>query len=358
MKKQRGIPEDLEFQIVQSLPVKSLARFNCVCKRWQSMILTHVNNNKEEELLLVVNLETRFIDFNAPNPKLTKLCCGFSVVGSVNGLLLCTGMEKKGLTVWNPWTQTEKHIPMERSTRLPTPVWLTTQLVYGLGYDKNMDDHIIVVVMKLRELSPQGSNLMVEVYLLKTQTRTLTHKNLFGNTKWNFNTDVAALFCNENLYWRVVKEKDNGVGYAQSILCFDLKEREFNEILPPYIVKGYFRIAVFGGRFCLVDWYDERKSYVHVWEWDCSWIHKVRIPCLSSIENVHRHVRPIILLKNGEFIVVFTCTQDLQDRDKGGTNVMFRYNPTTHVFTNLNVVDYCVYGIEITYKKSLLSYTD
>lgn len=34
----RSIPEDIEFEILTRLPVKSLCRFRCVCSRWLSII--------------------------------------------------------------------------------------------------------------------------------------------------------------------------------------------------------------------------------------------------------------------------------------------------------------------------------
>ena len=48
------IPENVEFNILAWLPVKSVIRFRCVCKPWDSFIIspyfisTHLNNNNSK----------------------------------------------------------------------------------------------------------------------------------------------------------------------------------------------------------------------------------------------------------------------------------------------------------------------
>ncbi|CAJ1941136.1 unnamed protein product [Sphenostylis stenocarpa] len=70
------VPEDLIIQILLRLPVKSLVRFNCVCKSWLSLIsdshfsLSHFERAATctERLVFFEPSapEVRSIDFNAP----------------------------------------------------------------------------------------------------------------------------------------------------------------------------------------------------------------------------------------------------------------------------------------------------
>ncbi|KNA07218.1 hypothetical protein SOVF_173850 [Spinacia oleracea] len=165
------LPMDLITSILTRLPAKSLARFKCVSKTWNSLLhspnfskLYLAHSLSSDHRLLIVNygshLEstplkrsskldiattiTATSRFDLPN-----LFSGyeFSICGSVNGLiaLVCTKVESPQLLeviLWNPSTNFHVVLPH------PPPVdELPSEfrgVSFGFGYDSSMDDYRIV----------------------------------------------------------------------------------------------------------------------------------------------------------------------------------------------------------------------
>ncbi|KAK4855922.1 hypothetical protein QYF36_012311 [Acer negundo] len=71
-KKQRNlhIPEDIIFSILRRLPPKSLARFKCFCKSWQSFANQHKYHNHK---LILSGKTIQSVDFEADEIKAVDL---------------------------------------------------------------------------------------------------------------------------------------------------------------------------------------------------------------------------------------------------------------------------------------------
>ena len=131
------LPGDVILNILARLPVKSLFRFRCVCKSWDSLITspyfisTHLNNNNNDHdcgYLLHMPNAVRYImhsSSSANSPVCTVVCdctfnriskypipfsfhlCLVQIIGLCNGLL-CSAEHGNGpsfadvLYLWNP----------------------------------------------------------------------------------------------------------------------------------------------------------------------------------------------------------------------------------------------------------------
>ncbi|KAI9112697.1 hypothetical protein K1719_016363 [Acacia pycnantha] len=115
------LPEDIMVNILGRLPVKSLIRFQCVCKHWKNLFKTssfvtdhlHCSSAQNPSLLFKPNsncqpLHLSLIDgeINALEvqiPPLIGSLPDIMIVGSSNGLLcVATDESKDSLFLWNP----------------------------------------------------------------------------------------------------------------------------------------------------------------------------------------------------------------------------------------------------------------
>ena len=137
------LPHDVVLNILARLPVKSLLRFRCVCKLWDSSItspnfisthLSIVNNSNDDDHAYLIQTCIKY--FSCKIPRICKvLCCDrtfdslfeYSVpsvfdlylsemVGSCNGLV-CLAQRGKHSTasdaiyLWNPSIRKFKRLP-------------------------------------------------------------------------------------------------------------------------------------------------------------------------------------------------------------------------------------------------------
>ncbi|KAK4256288.1 hypothetical protein QN277_009173 [Acacia crassicarpa] len=157
------LPHDIIRNILKRLPVKSLIRFQCVCKDWQnliqnpSFIADHLQQSTHENPYLLLEC----IDINIPlRWRLILLDCGLqvrgfqyspsnnylrnaSIVGSCNGLL-CLEIHEfnrspRSLSLWNPATTAVRHVPRTR-----TSISDFDDCVTGFGFSPIVNEYKIV----------------------------------------------------------------------------------------------------------------------------------------------------------------------------------------------------------------------
>ncbi|KAB2063906.1 hypothetical protein ES319_A10G250300v1 [Gossypium barbadense] len=169
------LPEVLVMEILSKLPVKSLARFNCVCKYWCSsfqiphFIFKHYHNNIKNNNL---NLLLRRHDGNTFQPYLSQLSnekdkknlvkqnihLPFfknaipSVYGVCHGLLCLQELSTDKAALWNPSTREFKILPPSSIQRPPYLSPMEGNLaLYGvsfdhaaLGFDSKTNDYKVI----------------------------------------------------------------------------------------------------------------------------------------------------------------------------------------------------------------------
>ncbi|KAL5782466.1 hypothetical protein ACOSP7_007495 [Xanthoceras sorbifolium] len=70
------------FNIQCILPLKSLLRFKCVCKSWQSF--SNKNKYYNQKLILLLHSSIQFVDFEVDEAKVVDLRIPFKVLNSCN----------------------------------------------------------------------------------------------------------------------------------------------------------------------------------------------------------------------------------------------------------------------------------
>ncbi|TXG71589.1 hypothetical protein EZV62_000168 [Acer yangbiense] len=361
MKKDTHVPDVLIFNILRSLPAKSLVRFKCVCKSWLSFISQLRYDN--EEFILRTSYCFCSIDFKASDEiKLVMLgyplrySTDLTVIGSCNGLL-CIRNSGDILCIWNPWTRRYKTVSSE-----PNRVTILSRVtsLSGFGYDHSTDDYIIVRFTNIVEIYSRKTDSWFQMGRLPQQI-------------WHSSLKKIGFFVNGALYWHV----DDGC--LQTILCFDLVDRKFSMIVIPddHDKKPDFDLGVLGGRLCMINYYHDCHSDIWAWEGNnnkegsSNWIKLMSIPSYSkdwSIPSNHnKYFAPVFLMKNGEVVLRILHQYHIMNSnrrrsrryvtsyEKGEKN-LFIYNQKNKTLRELTI-PYNVFlsHEEITYTRSLVS---
>ncbi|GMI79522.1 hypothetical protein like AT3G06240 [Hibiscus trionum] len=197
------LPEVLIMEILLKLPVKSLTRFNCVCKSWCSHFQTshfiskHYDNNlKNNHLNLLCIPGVDFADNDTPYSSQLSTeqddflsvkhniffqlnwCYPPECLGPCHGLLcLYTRGENGQTALWNPSTREFKTLPP--SLFQPTSPNNNGIECVGFGFDSNIGDYKVIQFVNLADpvfaIPDEMGRLpelemKVELYSLKTDS--------------------------------------------------------------------------------------------------------------------------------------------------------------------------------------------
>ncbi|KAI6693609.1 hypothetical protein NL676_021319 [Syzygium grande] len=249
------LPEDIVIELLLRLPVKSLMRFKCVCKRWRSLISdpdlakTHLRRLKagdmvsRQRIFKTSPIET--IDYQAYDGvgriddravvefhelRMEDTAWEPYLVGSCDGLV-CLFVSGRFL-LYNPSTRECRDLPksdlfqLDEGWDLPGPdPFELEELFVGFGYDPRSDDYKIV----------QGDgieNWQVEIFSLKSASwriKQVQPENDLPVTE-------RGVYWNGALHWCVIDEsRSRG---ESMIMSFDLSEEKFHQVLSVPEVDG------------------------------------------------------------------------------------------------------------------------
>ncbi|KAK4259423.1 hypothetical protein QN277_005756 [Acacia crassicarpa] len=162
------LPDEIITNILRMLPVKSLLRFQSVCKYWKNLFKTpsfiadHLRHSDQHPFLLlsqdyVLVLDTlqslRLLDYKMQvqdvpkSPLFDSLCPScFDTIGCSNGLLCfaITGKPDRlppSLLLWNPLTNDAREVP--RSRNIDSDVF---DCALGFGFSPIVSDHNILAI--------------------------------------------------------------------------------------------------------------------------------------------------------------------------------------------------------------------
>ncbi|XP_010431577.1 PREDICTED: putative F-box protein At1g32420 [Camelina sativa] len=227
------IPLDvLTVDILSKLPVKSLARFQCVSKLWSSVItdLIKTRNLTQPRLLLVFQPDLLsqclyFSSYTYPDPntnqtfisadKEREISCGFNcrLYQYVNGLICCLSNSKQ-FAIYNPTTK--------QSLLLPKVVYDGMTFVDGLfGYDPVENQYKVFSLVRVYNVEPEYTCQVFTLGGPKEQQ----WRNI--NIKDNFTprcTSERSVCINGIIYYRSVR---NVLG------TFDVRFERFDCIQMP-----------------------------------------------------------------------------------------------------------------------------
>uniref|UniRef100_M1B063 Ubiquitin-protein ligase n=1 Tax=Solanum tuberosum TaxID=4113 RepID=M1B063_SOLTU len=326
------LPNEIIFEILLRLPVKSIIKFKSVSKSWLSLlssprfINTHLNFSKNnhknvpQKLLLLTpnqNLSKKqYTLFSSISETIVRVdldypvkspSCVTQFIGSCDGLI-CFSVENS-LILWNPSTRKWKKIPKE-SIFMNQDYYCT----YGFGYDEFNDDYKLILVYSSK-IKNIGYN-EVKVYSLKTNS----WKRIKGFVNGYVYSNSGVLM-NGIIHWDSRPHRDFN-GNDSKIVYFNLVSEKLGKLdLPSYdenedVVWDLMssKESLFG--FC----HSESQGAVDIWvmkEYGIkeSWIKFASVPyyVVPGIFDTSMFINEDgeVLLIDGERLVLFNTRNNI-----------------------------------------------
>ncbi|XP_058742565.1 F-box/kelch-repeat protein At3g06240-like [Vicia villosa] len=360
------IHADLCLSILSNLSLKSLKRFECVCKSWihllenpnfkslvhksflsnnrcyydDSSILIHQDINNNQSVMYSISGE-RFENrtkLDWPNP-FQEDDPKFYISGSnsIKGIFCLINYSQPDIRVvlWNPTTGEFKVVPTSPNEFVPDMDFDAAQ--YGFGYDSFSDDYKVIqcVLMSSEDLSLDP---FWEIYSLKSNS----WKQLEFDIPINYQENGVSL---EGVFYWYGENEENKDDEAY-IFSFDLNSEIFVTTPLPltddnfdfhYVCRG---LVVLNGSIALISNYTNINNFhvailgeIGMKE---SWVKLFIVPCLPCIKY------PIGTGKNGD---IFFMTQD---------GKLVYYDLSTQIMEELSFQGNRFMGKIITYKRILL----
>jgi F-box interacting protein len=292
------LPYDVVFDILTRLPVKSLVRFRCVSKSWNSIITspdfitTHLNrpkslSNNKGYLLYVPKSDNYYaqnlcIDVYSDRTltHISRFQVPFSayMVGFCNGMFCLRNHRYNVLYLWNPSIRKFKMISTPHLIHPSVPVAI------GLAYHSQNNDFKILRIVLARGYNAPPAE--VEVYSLSTDS---WRRFVISLGSIDYIGLQPSLFFNGALH-SIAWSRNR-----KSILSFDVNDERFREIMLPQNYEDdildltMFGLAVFKGSLAFFVWGASLESGIcYLWvmrEYGVveSWT-KISLP-LDSVKN-------------------------------------------------------------------------
>ncbi|KAI6695771.1 hypothetical protein NL676_023481 [Syzygium grande] len=250
--------EDIIVEILLRLPAKSLMRFKCVGKRWQSLISdlgfarSHLQRLKAGDM---VSSQRIFKTDPLATPNYEVLDGGFgdddhevvkyhetrmdasswypNLVGCRDGLVCLSVQNSSRFVLYNPTTRECRNLPGSELFRLD-------ELLHGFGYDSRSDDYKIVQ-RDDSEKWQDSSNWQVVMFSLKSGSRKRTQAQLESHL---FLIERGGgVYWNGALHWVGIDQSKQKPETA--MISFDLLEEKF-QVLPVLEASGQLRFKGLG----------------------------------------------------------------------------------------------------------------
>ncbi|KNA21367.1 hypothetical protein SOVF_043850 [Spinacia oleracea] len=273
-------PTEIIAEILSRTPVKSLLRFKCVCKSWNSLIKCpnfiklHLNQtliSNSDRYLLKASLDAPFyyaeLDLHPHHLSFTELDHPheyeeIELFGTCNGVVCISDYEKIDVFVYNPLTKSHRKLPAKQ---IPDPE--NDVVLFGFGYDSQNDDYKVLRIIQgyiCRKRCYDGAQL----YSLNKNS----WKSVQGIPKSYYlpYADGHGVLVNEGLHF-IVSSDELDLQQRKRIANFDLRTEKFSLIeCPKHDEKSKtkwdyleFHIRKLGGCLSVMVVY-LTKRYAHV----------------------------------------------------------------------------------------------
>ncbi|XP_023907625.1 F-box protein At3g07870 isoform X1 [Quercus suber] len=296
------LPDNVVFDILTRLPVKSLIRFRCVSQSWNSTItnpifitkhldlansLSNINNNGYLLFTPVRNYPTMdpsstqqwttFVyNTNRTLTHISRFEIPFHndlIIGFCNGVFCLAANNddsdeedlRHSLYLWNPSIRKLKKLlathPADRA-------------VFGFGYHpQNNDYKILRVTFAVQQVTRKPAE--AEIYTLSTDSwrKALISVESFSGSDSGPNGSVDQVYFPTRLCFNGALHFIAFSGGHKFILSFDINDERFREILLPQnylegILKHFERLAMFKGSLALIVFGEdlvEKSDRCHIW---------------------------------------------------------------------------------------------
>lgn len=295
------LPEDVLDRIFSCLPLTSILRLRCVCKRWNSLVqskrfqiaLAKVSSPRPWFILCTMgrasccydpSMNKWHIIIRPPNNGRSQLSPCTSIL-AVSGSLLCLGnqvSECKDLSICNPITRSRRNLPRMLQVSL---IHKVTMITYP-GSNNNWYKIMVSGESGLPTMRsvPYNYELLTEVYDSVTNSWKMCGKPL---AEAKFGTD-PGVWCDNHLYYCITE-------LPYGIVVFDLETESWAELsvqMPsslssPSLVECHGRLLMIGRLSNMdqispaTDQTDSNIPRIIIWELDVpnkEWVEIVRVP--------------------------------------------------------------------------------
>ncbi|KAK0601650.1 hypothetical protein LWI29_026089 [Acer saccharum] len=347
-KKKRNlhIPDDIIFNILRRLPPKSLARFKCVCKSWQSFANQHKYHN--QKLILFSSNTIQSVDFEADEIKAVDLDIPFKVSNRMLGIASCNGLlciltEREGFVIWNPLIGRYKRVSNTSEYDK-----------FGFWYDHSTDNYKILRFMGFFDPNSERPLERYSVEIYSQKSNSWQQKEILP---WQIFCIIDSLFgvlVNETLYW-MIRYINNDEKYIPAVLSFDTLNEKFDVIISLPDNVHVFDLGVFKGHLCLVEHHTAGRF--DMWTREVgknqNWIKFMNLTPFERKSPYH-YLEPICSMKEDEILV---CERQLLiSLPRQRNDEFFLYNPEAKTYKKFHICDTMKHLFnQITYTDSLVS---
>uniref|UniRef100_A0A2N9FM30 F-box domain-containing protein n=1 Tax=Fagus sylvatica TaxID=28930 RepID=A0A2N9FM30_FAGSY len=274
------LPDEIVFDILTRVPVKSLIRFRCVSKSWYSstanpiFITAHFNQAQS----LSNNNHNGYLLYESASRELCSVICnsdytlthissfeipfsGVEFVGFCNGIFCLHKCSNNVLYLWNPSIRKFK---MLNTTRLCVPA-ASENVSIGLAYHSHNNDFKILRIKSYKVQPPAA-----EVYTLSTDSWRWVEIPFDSLNECGPDRLFGYVISSPCLFLHGALHSIAKTPHHDFILAFDVNDEKFREIMLPRnyldgIESCFERLVVFKGSLALFaygDALDEGESYV------------------------------------------------------------------------------------------------
>ncbi|CAI8583384.1 unnamed protein product [Vicia faba] len=322
------INDDLSFNILSKLPLKSLKRFGCVCKSWAPLfenphfmstfrshfISNHQSLYNDTSLLLqVTGREFHILSddnelentVNLPNPfQQEDLFFNILGSGSITGILCLHRHQGGPIVFWNPSVQEFKVIPPSPGESVPRYQLFLT-VINGFGYNHVRDDY----------------KLIKHLFYYSPSSRDCEDLGLH-DVPWKEVLDCESL-------WEIYSLRTNSWKKLEALESFDLISEVLCTTLVPldiHFVAGAPHLVELSGSIALISWtYSSAPTFdisilaeIGVKE---SWIKLFNVGPLSCIDKPvgsGKNADIFFIQEDGEIVCLNLSTQIIEELDVKG----------------------------------------
>ncbi|KAJ6325279.1 hypothetical protein OIU76_012376 [Salix suchowensis] len=339
--KKNRVPEDVMMDILIALPIKSILRFRCLSKSWNSLItdknfinaylaqakpLLLLRRWQDRQELYSLHLDNESLDRSLQFQNLpfrSEAGC-FDIIGSCNGVVCLSDIDHQGRTksliLWNPTIRKHLNLPLPKLCGPHSATW-------GFGFDLSSDDYKVVRVVR-QVSSKREFPMEFQVFSLKRRSwERINYRPALGPFCVAPEACKNSGYCNQVafngiLHWLVYREENDS--RHSFVLSFDLSNDKFGEIMLPQRLARvdifWMVISEFDDSLAALFYRRDAKS-VDVWfmrEYGVrnSWDRLYRI-------QVDGFTRAMVFRKNGEILMT-----------KHGSDEVVSCNPRTQASRN------------------------
>lgn len=269
------VPDELEDDILSRLPVKTLSRFKCACKRWRDLIESpsfvkrHFERETNQERLLVkldkldadgchtLFLDGTFLEYEEPD-HVQIPDAAWDIFGPVFGVFCVVTERTWGpMALLNPALRQFKPLPLVQPINPPSMNFSRGE--FGFGYDPSTGEHKLVLLMYFSN----RTNRRCVVYVCSSNSdswRMLEGVDPIVSNRF-VDRSRGNTYLNGVYYWLF---HFTGAANDASILAFDMSTEKFREIIVTGCVPGSRMgyLAICGDRLTVL-MHDTDEIYAH-----------------------------------------------------------------------------------------------